>query len=114
MATVDTTIPVSVDVTAPVDQTSSASTPWYLDKALYVLVLGALVPVLNAKLGLNLSPEVVAGFLVAVVAYIAGHKWKSGTIRAAEISHQTQVAVATIQATTPKTPSGAADALGKL
>jgi hypothetical protein len=114
MATPDSTITVAVNTSAPLSTDSTAVTPWYLDKALYALVLGALVPVLNAKLGLHLDPVTVAGFLIAVVAYIAGHKWKSGTIRAAEIDHQTQVAVATLKASTPQTPAGAADALGKL
>lgn len=93
---------------------STAVTPFYLDKALYVLVLGALLPILNAKFGWNLNTEQVAAVLLAVVAYVAGHKWKAGTVRAAEIHQATQVQVAQIAASTPKTPAGVAGNIASL
>lgn len=114
MANPNSTVSVAIETTAPVDPTSTAVTPFYLDKAFWMVLLGALLPFLNKLLGINLPTEQIAGVLVAILGYVVAHKWKSGTIRAAEIDHQTQVAVATLQATTPKTPAGAADALGKL
>ncbi len=69
-------------------------TPWYLDKALYVTLLAplaaSLVAILNSKTGLGLDPVIVtaliAGVIVTGVGYIAAHKWKTGTMGAAQIA----------------------------
>lgn len=68
-------------------------TPAWKDKAVYAAVLAPLfallVPLLNAKLALDLNPSTidtfVAGILAGGVAYIAGHKWKTGTMGKAQI-----------------------------
>lgn len=63
-----------------------AVTPWYQDKALYLAVLTPLCLLLSKKLGLALSAEELAALLMPVVAFIVGHKWKSGTIASAQVA----------------------------
>jgi hypothetical protein len=65
--------------------TDASVTPFYLDKGLWVAVLAPVLGFLNQKFGLTLDPLVLVGFMLPVVAYILGHKWKSGTIAAAQV-----------------------------
>lgn len=61
-------------------------TPFYLDKGLYVALLTPVAAVLNQKFGIALDPIVVVGLMLPIVGYILGHKWKSGTIAAAQVA----------------------------
>lgn len=63
-----------------------STTPFYLDKGLYVAVLSPLFVLLNQKFGLTLDAAAIAAILLPFVAYILGHKWKSGTIVAAQVA----------------------------
>jgi len=65
---------------------SQANTPFWLDKSLWVAILGVLFAALNKKFGLGLDAAEVATILIPVAAYIAGNKWKSATIVKAEIA----------------------------
>jgi hypothetical protein len=69
-----------------------AVTPFYLDKGLWVAVLTPIVAVLNQKFGLTLDPLALIGILLPIGLYIVGHKWKSGTIAAAQVAAQTAAA----------------------
>lgn len=63
-----------------------AVTPWYADKSLYAAVLTPVFLLLNQKFGLTLDPVVVIGLVLPVVAFIVGHKWKSGVISVAQVA----------------------------
>lgn len=90
---------------APPPVPTQSVTPWYEDKALYVMALGVVLPFLSGLLGLQLDPVKVASILVPVVTYIIAHKAKSGAVLVAEIKARATAAPA------PTTPQGAADAL---
>lgn len=88
-------------------------TPWYLDKSLWLTIVGFLFTFLNKKIGLNLDANEVVPPLVLLVAYIASSKWKqaSATKSAALITttnalidagvHPAQLELARVQAATP-------------
>lgn len=70
-----------------------STTPWYLDKALYLTVLTPLLTPLvlwlDSKIGVTLDPITVvgtiAGLTVAVVGFVVAHKNKSGNIAVSQI-----------------------------
>jgi nucleoside permease NupC len=64
----------------------SAVTPPWLDKGLWVAVLTPVLLFLNQKFGFALDAMTIVGMVLPVVAYIVGHKWKSGTIVAAQLA----------------------------
>ena len=70
------------------DQQPQAVTPAYLDKGLWVAVLTPLALFLNQKFGLKLDPLEIVALVLPVASYIIGHKWKSGTIAAAQVAAQ--------------------------
>lgn len=80
----DAVTPVAA-TTAANDDTSQSNTPWYLDKAFYLTILGFLLPIINSKFNLGLSATEVVAVMLPIVAFIAGHKWKSGSVLTAEI-----------------------------
>lgn len=53
----------------------SVITPPWLDKGLWVAVLGVIFGYVNTKLDINLSAEEIVGLLLPLVAYIVSHKW---------------------------------------
>lgn len=53
----------------------SVVTPFYLDKGLWVAVLGTLFAFLNAKLDINLRADEIVGMMLPIVSYIVMHKW---------------------------------------
>ncbi len=61
-------------------------TPFYLDKAVWAMVLTPIFVLLNAKFGLALDPLAIIGLVLPVVAFILGHKWKTGTLQSAAIA----------------------------
>ncbi len=61
-------------------------TPAYLDKGLWVAVLTPVLAILNQKFGLTLDPISLVALALPVAAFIIGHKWKSGTIAAAQVT----------------------------
>ncbi len=77
----------------------AASTPWYLDKGIYVLVLTPIALMLNQKFGLALSAEAIIGLVLPAVAYILGHKWKSAQVQVAAINAGAAAATADAAAT---------------
>lgn len=58
-------------------ETPAINTPFYLDKALWLVVVTPILLLLNSKFGTALDPTTVAGIVVAVVAYIVAHKVKT-------------------------------------
>lgn len=72
---------------------SKSVTPWYLDKGLYAMALGVLVPLLNSALKLNLDDAKIGEILFVVASYIAAHKFKSAKVLIAEIEHDAIAAV---------------------
>lgn len=74
------------------DQQPAAVTPFYMDKGLYVAVLTPVFLFLNQKFGLALDPAVLIGFVLPIVAYIIGHKYKAATIAAAQVTAQAAAA----------------------
>lgn len=62
------------------------STPFYLDKALWVVVLTPILLIINQKFGFTIDANAVLGFVLPAVAYILGHKWKTGTLQKAQIA----------------------------
>lgn len=68
------------------DPAISAVTPFYLDKALWVGVLAPVLLFVNQKFGTALDATSLVALLLPIVAYIIGHKWKSGTIAAAQVA----------------------------
>lgn len=65
--------------------TSQSSTPVWLDKNMYVLVLSLLLPTLSEKLGVELSAEKIAALALVAVGYIATHGIKSAKILLKEL-----------------------------
>lgn len=57
-------------------------TPFYLDKALWLTVLGIALPILNAKFGLGLNAEEIIGLLLPIATYVVMHKWKTAKLQA--------------------------------
>ncbi len=90
---------------------SQANTPWRGDKSFLLVVVGLIVSVLNGRLNLGLDAGEIAAMLTAIVAFVAGNKWKSGSITVAEIKARNELEVAAI---TPTTPEAAAKQLGTL
>jgi hypothetical protein len=88
-------------------------TPWYLDKALYVMVFGAILPFVSTAIGIPLDPEKVIALVIPVVAYIIAHKAKSGAVLIAEIKARAIEQVAK-EPRPAQTPAGAAAALNAL
>lgn len=60
-------------------------TPFYLDKALWLMLLGPLIAILNAKLNLGLSAEQVVAVILPIVAYVVMHKVKTMQLQKARI-----------------------------
>jgi hypothetical protein len=79
---------------------SQSQTPFYLDKGLYVAVLAMILPVLSAKLGIQLDAEKLAGIILSAMTFIVAHKVKSGQVLLAEIRARAVQAV-TIRITEP-------------
>jgi hypothetical protein len=77
---------------------------WYLDKGLWVMLLGVLLPFISKWLGVTLDPTKVAAYVIPIVAYILAHKAKSGAVLVAEIKAR----AATALGPTPTTPADAA------
>lgn len=69
-----------------------AVTPFYLDKGLYVAVLTPLFAIINQKWGFTLDPMALVAIMLPIVSYIVGHKWRSGTIAAAQVAAQAAAA----------------------
>lgn len=67
---------------------SQSITPWYLDKNLYVTVLGMILPMLSAKLGVQLSADKIAGLVLLVVTFVSAHSWKSAVILLKELEQK--------------------------
>lgn len=63
-----------------------STTPFYLDKALYLAVLTPVFVWLNQKFGLALDATSIIGLVLPVVVYIVSHKFKSATISAAQVT----------------------------
>lgn len=81
---------------------SKAITPFYLDKALWVVVFTPLVAIAARKFGLDLNAEELVGIILPAVVYAVTHKWKSGAIAVAEIkAAAAQAPVVTTPAATP-------------
>jgi hypothetical protein len=94
---------------------SQSVTKWYLDKSLYLTVLGILLPLISKWIGFELDTEKVAAILIPVVAYVVAHKVKSGAVLIAEIKAKAKDSVAKEPAYVPPgTPEKAADALASL
>lgn len=53
--------------------------PW-LDKSLWLVILGFLLPILNRRFGLGLEPEEVFAALAPIATFIAMSKWKQGRV----------------------------------
>ena len=75
-------------ITQPNSTDVSAVTPFYLDKAVWVAVLSPLFLWLNQKFGLTMDAGQLAALALPIVAYILGHKWKSGVISVAQVNAQ--------------------------
>jgi hypothetical protein len=86
-------------------ESSQSVTPWYLDKALWVMVFGVLLTPVLKKFGVALNIEEVVGLVLPIVAYVIAHKWKSGSIVVAEIAAKAQTDAAAL----PSNGSPAAD-----
>ncbi len=75
--------------------------PWYEDKS-FKLVLGFIVAMVanmvGRKFGTSLNVEEIVSMAVAVTGFVAGNKWKSGTLAKAQI--QASSAAATVQSET--------------
>lgn len=101
------------DILAPIPAPpkSQSDTPFYLDKSLYVTVLGFLLPFLGKWVGVELDPVKTAGILLLAVGFVVSHKIKSGSVLVAEIKAK---ALATVTASAPTTPEGAAAAINSL
>lgn len=65
-------------------QTQSV-TPALQDKALWVTILGLFLPLVSAKLGIQLDPAKIAAIVVTVVSFVVSHKAKSGAILLKEL-----------------------------
>lgn len=61
---------------ADVKRDPDVHTPPWLDKSLWLAVLGFLLPLLNKKLGLDLSPTEMADAILPLVGFITMSKWK--------------------------------------
>lgn len=61
-------------------------TPAWLDKGLWVAILAPCLALANQKWGMTLDAGQLAGILIPFAAYIIGHKWKAGTIMAAQVT----------------------------
>ena len=90
---------------------SQSVTPAWKDKALWVTVLGLLLPVLSAKLGVQLDPDKVAGILILAASYVIAHKGKSAAIVVAEIKAAAVRAVAVLGASSAGMASAAGAAV---
>ncbi len=73
-------------------------TPWYLDKAFWLVLLTPLCAILASKLGVSVNPAEAVALILPVVAYILGHKWKTATLQAAKMAGQTAAGSVTDQA----------------
>lgn len=69
-------------------------TPFYLDKGLWVAFLTPILALLNQKFGLALDATALVAIVLPAVAYILGHKWKTGTIQAAQADAKVEAAQA--------------------
>lgn len=76
-------------------------TPFYLDKGLWVAFMTPVLLLLNQKFGLALDPTALVAIVLPAVGYILGHKWKTGTIQAAQAN------VLSAQAEAAKAPGSA-------
>lgn len=79
----------STDLSAPA---TPIVTPAYLDKALWLGVLGPVLAIASNKLGINLNAGELVGVMLPIVSYIVMHKWKTGMLQAAQIQGQSAVA----------------------
>jgi hypothetical protein len=64
---------------------TKANTPFYADKSFLLVVLTPILLFAGKKLGISLNVEEIAGLIAAVVAFVAGNKWKSAAVTIAEI-----------------------------
>ncbi len=64
---------------------SKANTPFYADKSFWLVVAGALLPILSRKLGIQLTAEEIAGLVATVIAFVLGNTWKSAQVTIAEV-----------------------------
>lgn len=88
---------------------SQSISPYMKDKGIHAVVLFLVTLACNAmgrKFGVSLNAEEIASLAVVVIGFVAGHKWKSGTIAAAEVKAATSPA--------PATAAGAAAALNEI
>ena len=67
-------------------ETPPIVTPWYLDKAFWLVILTPVCAILASKLGLNINAADLVGLVLPVVAYVLGHKWKTATLQAAQMA----------------------------
>lgn len=74
---------------------TQSNTPFYLDKGLYVAILGMFLPVLSAKLGVPLDGNKIATIITFGVTFIVAHKAKSGAVLLAEIKQRALATVTT-------------------
>lgn len=61
-------------------------TPPWLDKGLWVAVLTPVLLAVSQQFGFTMDPVSLVSLVLPAVAYIIGHKWKTGTIAAAMVS----------------------------
>lgn len=80
------------------------TTPWYLDKTLWIAILAPVLGLISKKLGVNLDPNEVVAMVMPIVIYIVMSKWKAATALKAAIA-------ATAASAAITTPSQAAQAL---
>jgi hypothetical protein len=80
---------------------SQSISGWLQDKALWVTLLGLILPPISAKLGVQLSADKIAALVVMVVGYVAAHKLKSGAILLAELKAKALAAVTDAPAAPP-------------
>ena len=56
--------------------------PWYLSKKWWMSVLAIIIPVINNRLGLNLSVEEMAAIIVPVITYVVVEGWTDAAHKA--------------------------------
>jgi hypothetical protein len=64
-------------------------TPWFEDKAVKMVLTFLCTILANAvlrKYGIGLNVEEITGLAFTIVAFIAGHKWKTAKLQAAAMA----------------------------
>lgn len=95
------------DSTAVPNEVPPVSTPWYLDKAVYAMVLTPLLLALNARFGIPLSPATEETAMIAAVAFIIAHKGKTAWLTGLLIKGNTAALVAAADPGDPAAGLGA-------